>query len=70
MDYSLPHTIDEIKAEVMKQVEEDKCHHQAIIETTLIFEKPTKVKTDMIEAYMKCKNVTHAKRAFLKIFLK
>ena len=51
MDCSLPHTIEEIKAEVMKQVDEDRHRSQAIIDTTMIFTNTSKAKDDMIKAY-------------------
>ncbi|GJU89983.1 hypothetical protein Tco_1302406 [Tanacetum coccineum] len=43
MDCILSHTIDEIKAKVMKEVDEDKRRSEAMMETTMIFTKLNKI---------------------------
>ncbi|GJW61105.1 hypothetical protein Tco_0110440, partial [Tanacetum coccineum] len=62
--------IDEIKAEVMKQVDEDNIRMQVIIDLVVLYEKVSIAKDDMIKAYKECKDIPQEICALTKTFLK
>ncbi|GKB96303.1 hypothetical protein Tco_0982440 [Tanacetum coccineum] len=69
MACSFPHTIDEIKALVQKQIDEDTICKEAIFDVTKLFEQARADKEDPREAYAKCKDVPQEKSVVIDKFL-
>ncbi|GJV85603.1 RNA-directed DNA polymerase, eukaryota [Tanacetum coccineum] len=67
MDCSLSHTVDEIKASVQKQIEEDNIRQQAIIDVALQFDSANTTKDDVRKAYQECKDIPEEKQHVRKI---
>ncbi|GJW36116.1 hypothetical protein Tco_0059036 [Tanacetum coccineum] len=70
MDCSLSYTIEEIKASIQKQIDEDNIHQQAIIDLTVQFDKASTTKDDMRKAYEECKDIPQEIRVLIDTFLK
>ncbi|GKF38568.1 hypothetical protein Tco_0118629 [Tanacetum coccineum] len=66
----LSHTIDEIKAEVTKQVAEDIICIQALCDLAMVFDKASTTKGDMIKTYKECKDIPEEIRALIEAFVK
>ncbi|GKE23514.1 hypothetical protein Tco_1435026 [Tanacetum coccineum] len=70
MACSVPHTYDEIKVMVEKQIEEDKVRQQAIINLAVEYDNACTAKDDMQNAYEKCNDISQENRALIDIFFK
>ncbi|GJS90406.1 hypothetical protein Tco_0773042 [Tanacetum coccineum] len=70
MACSLSHIIDEIKAMVQKQIEEDKVRQLAIMNLDVEFDNASTTKEHMRKAYEKCNNIPQEKCALIDTSLK
>ncbi|GKD42826.1 hypothetical protein Tco_1267471, partial [Tanacetum coccineum] len=64
------HTIDEIKAMVQKQIEEDKVCQLAIMNLAVEYDNASTSKYDMRKAYEECDDIPQEKRALIDTFFK
>ncbi|GJY74469.1 hypothetical protein Tco_0478900 [Tanacetum coccineum] len=69
MACSVPYTVDEIKAMVQKQIEEDKVCQLAIMNLTVEYDNASTTKDDMRKAYEECNDIPQEKRALIDTFL-
>ncbi|GKD04968.1 hypothetical protein Tco_1179942 [Tanacetum coccineum] len=67
---SVSHNVDEIKAMVQKQIEEDKVRQLTIMNLTVEFENASIAKDDLRKAYEECNDIPKEKRALVDTFLK
>ncbi|GJV16227.1 hypothetical protein Tco_1361550 [Tanacetum coccineum] len=65
----LLHTVDEIKALVQKQIDEDIIRLEEIVDVTRLFDKARAAKEDMRKAYQECKDIPQEKRVVIDTFL-
>nr|GEW67933.1 reverse transcriptase domain-containing protein [Tanacetum cinerariifolium] len=70
MACSLSHTDSEVEALVQKLIDEDKGHHNAIMDLALKFENSCTAKDDLRNAYEKCTDISQEIRALIDTFLK
>nr|GEV43059.1 hypothetical protein [Tanacetum cinerariifolium] len=70
MACSLPHDVDEIKAMVQKQIEEDKVCQLAFINLAVEFQNASIAKDDLRKALDECSDIPQEKRALIDTFLK
>ncbi|GJW98945.1 hypothetical protein Tco_0180753 [Tanacetum coccineum] len=70
MGCSLSYSVNEIKAMVQKQIEEDKVRQLAIMNLAVEFENANIAKDDMRKAYEECNDIPKEKRALIDTFLK
>ncbi|GJT64270.1 hypothetical protein Tco_1015750 [Tanacetum coccineum] len=70
MACSVPHTYDEIKAMVEKQIEEDKARQLAIMNLAVEYDNACGAKDDMRKAYEECNHIPQETRALIDTFLK
>nr|GEY97110.1 hypothetical protein [Tanacetum cinerariifolium] len=70
MACSLLHTVDEIKAMVQKQIEEDKLRQLAIMNLDIEFENASITKDDKTKAYDECSDIPQEKRALIDTYFK
>nr|GEZ64435.1 hypothetical protein [Tanacetum cinerariifolium] len=66
----VPHTSDEIKALVEKQIEEDKARQLAIMNLAVEYGNASGAKDDLRKAYEKCNHIQQETRALIDTFLK
>ncbi|GKE24106.1 hypothetical protein Tco_1435618 [Tanacetum coccineum] len=57
----LPHTVDEIKAMIQKQIEEDKVCQLAIINLAVEYDNTCTTKDDLRKAYEECNDIPQEK---------
>ncbi|GJV07547.1 hypothetical protein Tco_1345203 [Tanacetum coccineum] len=70
MDCSLSYTVEEIKAYVHKQCDEDDAtHHEAIIDVIKLFEQAREAKEDLRKQYAECIYISLERRALIDKFL-
>ncbi|GJR96164.1 hypothetical protein Tco_0268338 [Tanacetum coccineum] len=70
MACSVLHTIDEIKATIQKQTEEDKVRQLAIINLAVEYDNASTTKDDMRKAYEECNDILQEKRVLIDTFFK
>nr|GEX51390.1 hypothetical protein [Tanacetum cinerariifolium] len=70
MTCSLPHTYDEIKSMVQKQVQEDRGHQLAIMNLSHQFKNAITAKDELRKAYEECRDIPLVQRALIENFLK
>ncbi|GJS27908.1 hypothetical protein Tco_0789897 [Tanacetum coccineum] len=70
MACSVPHTYDEIKAMVEKQIEEDKARQLAIMNLAVEYDNACGAKNDLRKAYEECNHIPQESRALIDTFLK
>ncbi|GJU65580.1 ribonuclease H-like domain-containing protein [Tanacetum coccineum] len=70
MACSVPHTYDEIKTMVEKQIEEDKACQLAIMNLVVEYENACGAKDDLRKAYEECNHIPQEARALINTFLK
>ncbi|GJS86897.1 hypothetical protein Tco_0769533 [Tanacetum coccineum] len=70
MACSVSHTVDEIKAIVRKQIEEDKVRQLAIMNLAVKYDNASTAKDDLRKAYEECNDIPQEKRALINNFLK
>ncbi|GJY48984.1 hypothetical protein Tco_0438940 [Tanacetum coccineum] len=70
MACSLPHNVDEIKAMVQKQIEEDKVRQLAIINLAVGYDNACTTKDELRNAYEKCTDIPQEKHVLIDAFLK
>ncbi|GJU00291.1 hypothetical protein Tco_1110629 [Tanacetum coccineum] len=70
MACSLSHNVDEIKAMVQKQIEEDKVRQLAIMNLAVEFENANMAKDNLRKTYDECSGIPQEKRALIDTFLK
>ncbi|GJR87894.1 hypothetical protein Tco_0211905 [Tanacetum coccineum] len=70
MACSLSHNVDEIKAMVHKQIEEDKVRQLAIMNLVVEFENASIAKDDRRKAYDECSDILQEKRVLIETYLK
>ncbi|GKB86098.1 hypothetical protein Tco_0958370 [Tanacetum coccineum] len=70
MACSLSHTVEEIKAYVKKQCDEDDvARREAIMGVITLFEQVMSAKEDLRKQYVECKDVLPERRALIENFL-
>ncbi|GKD70689.1 hypothetical protein Tco_1324779, partial [Tanacetum coccineum] len=70
MACSVPHTYDEIKAMVDKQIEEDKARQLVIMNLVVEYDNAYGVKDNLRTTYEKCNDIPQETRALIDTFLK
>ncbi|GKB83056.1 hypothetical protein Tco_0949951 [Tanacetum coccineum] len=70
MACSVPHTYDEIKAMVEKQIEEDKARHLAVMNLAIEYDNACGAKDDLRKAYEECNHIPQETRVLIDTFLK
>ncbi|GKD43685.1 hypothetical protein Tco_1268330 [Tanacetum coccineum] len=70
MACSVPHTYDEIKAMVEKQIEEDKARQLAVMNLAVEYDNACEAKDDMRKAYEECNHITQETCVLIDTFLK
>ncbi|GKC52563.1 ribonuclease H-like domain-containing protein [Tanacetum coccineum] len=60
----------EVEAFVQKLIDEDKVHHNAVLDLALQFENSCTAKDDFRKAYEKCNDISQESRALIDVFLK
>ncbi|GJU39630.1 hypothetical protein Tco_1192587 [Tanacetum coccineum] len=66
----VPHTYDEIKAMVDKQIEEDKVRQQTIMNLAMQYDNACTAKDDLRNAYENCNDIPQEIRDSIVTFLK
>ncbi|GJX70122.1 hypothetical protein Tco_0307293 [Tanacetum coccineum] len=69
MACSVPHTYDEIKAMVDKQIEDDKARQLVIMNLAVEYDNACEAKDDMRKAYEECNDVPQETSALIDTFL-
>ncbi|GJX64734.1 hypothetical protein Tco_0299077 [Tanacetum coccineum] len=69
MACSVPHTVDEFKAMVQKQIEEDKVRQLAIMNLVVEYDNASTTKNDLRKAYEEFNDIPQEKRALIDTFL-
>ncbi|GKB28138.1 hypothetical protein Tco_0867539 [Tanacetum coccineum] len=69
MACSLPHTVEEIKAMLQKQIDEAKVRQLAIINLAVEYENACLAKDDLRKAYKECNDIPQEKRNLIVNFL-
>ncbi|GJW22775.1 hypothetical protein Tco_0033397 [Tanacetum coccineum] len=64
----LPHTVDEIKVMIQKQIEEDKVRQLAIMNLAVKYDNACTTKDDPRKAYEECNDIPQEKRDLIVIF--
>nr|GEW58326.1 hypothetical protein [Tanacetum cinerariifolium] len=67
MACSLPCAVDEFKAKVWKQIDEDKVRQLAIMNLAIEFENASIAKDDQRKAYDECSDIPQEKRFLLTL---
>ncbi|GKF81971.1 hypothetical protein Tco_0243627, partial [Tanacetum coccineum] len=70
MACSVPHTYDEIKCMVEKQIKEDRGRQLAIMNLGHQYGEEIEVKNELLKAYEQCRHISMDKRAMIENFLK
>ncbi|GKE59414.1 hypothetical protein Tco_1498599 [Tanacetum coccineum] len=70
MACSVPHTYDEIKAMIDKQIEEDKARQLVIMNLAVEYDNACEAKDDLQKAYEECNDISLETRALIETFLK
>ncbi|GKF37853.1 hypothetical protein Tco_0114611 [Tanacetum coccineum] len=70
MACSLPHNVDEIKAMVQKQIEEDKVRQLAIMNLAVEYDNASTTKDELRKAYEKCNGILQEKHVLIDTYLK
>ncbi|GJV68757.1 hypothetical protein Tco_1484266 [Tanacetum coccineum] len=70
MACSVPHTYDEIKSMVEKQIQEDRGRQLAIMNLGHQFDNAITAKDEMRKAYVECRDIPLVQRALIENFLK
>ncbi|GKD90982.1 hypothetical protein Tco_1366489 [Tanacetum coccineum] len=70
MTCSLPHTVDEIKAIVQKQIKKDKARQLAIMNLVVESENATIAEDNLRKAYDECNDIPQEKRAPVDTYIK
>ncbi|GJW21067.1 transposase, MuDR, MULE transposase domain protein [Tanacetum coccineum] len=70
MACSVPHTYDEIKAMVEKQIEEDKARQLAVMNLAIEYDNACGAKDDLRKAYEECNHIPQETRVLIDTFLK
>ncbi|GJZ34087.1 hypothetical protein Tco_0579523 [Tanacetum coccineum] len=66
----VPHTFDEIKCMVEKQIQEDRGRQLAIINLGHQYGEEIEAKNELLKAYKQCRDISMDKRAKIEKFLK
>ncbi|GJU72256.1 hypothetical protein Tco_1263661 [Tanacetum coccineum] len=69
MACSLPHTVNEIKPMVQKQIEKDKVRQLAIMNLVVDFKNAIIAKDDLRKAYEECNGIPKVKHALIDTLL-
>ncbi|GKC45306.1 hypothetical protein Tco_1063028 [Tanacetum coccineum] len=70
MACSIPHIVDEIKAMVQKQIEEDKVRQLAIMNLAVEYDNASTAKDDLRKTYEECNDIPQERRSLIDTFLK
>ncbi|GKD15108.1 hypothetical protein Tco_1199515 [Tanacetum coccineum] len=70
MAYSVPHTYDQIKSMVEKQIQEDRGRQLAVMNLGHQFDNPCTAKDELWKAYEECRDIPMEQRTLIEIFLK
>ncbi|GJZ40896.1 hypothetical protein Tco_0587782 [Tanacetum coccineum] len=70
MGYSVPHSYDEIKAMVEKQIQEDRVCQLAMMNLAHQFNDASIAKDELRKAYEECRDIPLEHRAVIEIFWK
>ncbi|GJU73508.1 hypothetical protein Tco_1264913 [Tanacetum coccineum] len=70
MGCSVPHSYDEIKAMVEKQIQEDRVRQLAMMNLAHQFNDASIAKDELRKAYEECRDIPLEQRAVIEIFLK
>nr|GEU52279.1 transposase, MuDR, MULE transposase domain protein [Tanacetum cinerariifolium] len=70
MVYSVPHTFDQIKSMVEKQIKEDRDRQMAITNLAHEFDNACTAKDELRKAYEECRDIPLEQRALIENFLK
>ncbi|GJR12007.1 hypothetical protein Tco_0794659 [Tanacetum coccineum] len=70
MACSVPHTYDEIKCMVEKQIQEDRGRQLAIMNLGHQYGDAIEAKDELLKAYEQCRDISMDKRAMIENFLK
>ncbi|GJR72950.1 transposase, MuDR, MULE transposase domain protein [Tanacetum coccineum] len=70
MACSVPHTYDEIKCMVEKQIQEDRGRQLAIMNLSHQYGDAIEAKDELLKAYEQCRDISMDKRAMIEKFLK
>ncbi|GKB60641.1 hypothetical protein Tco_0916827 [Tanacetum coccineum] len=70
MACSLSHNVDEIKAMVQKQIEEDKARQLAIMNLAVEYDNACTTKDELRNAYEKCTDIPQEKYVLIDAFFK
>ncbi|GKF01497.1 hypothetical protein Tco_0028420 [Tanacetum coccineum] len=70
MGCSVPHSYDEIKAMVEKQIQEDRVRQLAMMNLAHQFNDASIVKDELRKTYEECRDIPLEQRAVIEIFLK
>ncbi|GKE04047.1 hypothetical protein Tco_1396065 [Tanacetum coccineum] len=70
MACSVLNTVDEIKAIVQKQIEEDKVRQQVIMNLDVEYDNASTTKDNLRKAYEECNDIPQEKRDLIDTFLK
>ncbi|GKD34269.1 hypothetical protein Tco_1249778 [Tanacetum coccineum] len=70
MACSVPHTYDEIKSMVEKQIQEDRGRQLAIMNLGHQFDNAITAKDELRKAYEECRDIPLVQRALIENFLK
>nr|GEY63112.1 hypothetical protein [Tanacetum cinerariifolium] len=66
----VPHTFDEIKCMVEKQIQEDRARQLAIMNLGHQYGEEIEAKNELMKAYEQCRDISMDKRAKIEKFLK
>ncbi|GJY56160.1 hypothetical protein Tco_0455275 [Tanacetum coccineum] len=70
MGCSVPHSYDEIKAMVEKQIQEDRVRQLAMMNLAHQFNDASIAKDELRKAYEECRDIPLEQRAVIEFFLK
>ncbi|GJR67393.1 hypothetical protein Tco_0746939 [Tanacetum coccineum] len=70
MGCSVPHSYDQIKAMVKKQIEEDRVRQLAMMNLAHQFNEASIAKDELRKAYEECRDIPQEQRAVIENFLK
>ncbi|GJY03327.1 hypothetical protein Tco_0369267 [Tanacetum coccineum] len=70
MACSVPHTYDEIKCMVEKQIQDDRGRQLAIMNLGHQYGEAIEAKDELLKAYEQCRDISMDKRAMIENFLK
>nr|GFB91760.1 hypothetical protein [Tanacetum cinerariifolium] len=66
----VPHTFDEIKCMVEKQIQEDRAHRLVIMNLGHQYGEKIEAKNELLKAYEQCRDISMDKRAKIEKYLK